>query len=281
MWIYLTLASAFLLGCYDVAKKQALRRNSVMWVLFMVSVFSCVLLIPAFKGGQQRDFLLLAPKAVMVTSSWICGLAAMKRLPLTTASTLKSSRPVFVVLFSVILLGERLNPWQWAGVVLVLGAIWLLSRSSRSEGIYFSKSSGVVWMGFSILTGVASALYDKWIMTWMDPIFVLCWSNLFIGVLMGVVLIFANSKAPLEQKRFHWDWMIPLSALLIIGADALYFTALGSEGAMLSIISLMRRSCVIVSFALGAIIFKEKNVRSKALALGVMLAGLSVLVLFS
>jgi len=281
MWTYLTLASAVLLGCYDVAKKQALRRNSVMWVLFMVSVFSCVLLIPAFKGGEQRDFLLLAPKAVMVAASWICGLAAMKRLPMTTASTLKSSRPVFVVLCSVILLGERLNPWQWLGVVLVLGAIWLLSRSSRSEGIYFSKNSGVVWMGFSILTGVASALYDKWIMTWMDPIFVLCWSNLFTGIVMGIVLFFNNLKAPSEHRKFHWDWMVPLSALLIIGADALYFTALGCEGAMLAIISLMRRGCVIVSFALGAVIFKEKNIRSKALVLAVMLAGLAVLVVCS
>jgi len=281
MWTYLTLASAFLLGCYDVAKKKALSRNSVMWVLFMVSAFSCVLLIPAFKGGAPRDFLLLAPKAVMVASSWICGLAAMKRLPMTTASTLKSSRPVFVVLCSVLLLGERLNPWQWVGVVLVLGAIWMLSRSSRSEGIYFSKNSGVIWMGFSILTGVASALYDKWIMGWMDPIFVLCWSNLFVGILMGIVLIFAVRRAPTEHKKFHWDWMVPLSALLIIGADALYFTALGCEGAMLAVISLMRRSCVIVSFALGAILFRERNIRSKALVLAVMLAGLAVLVVCS
>lgn len=281
MWTLLTVASALLLGCYDVAKKQALRRNSVMWVLFMVSAFSCILLIPAFKSGALRDFLLLGPKAVMVTASWICGLAAMKRLPMTTASTLKSSRPVFVVLLSVLLLGERLSLWQWAGVVLVLGAIWMLSLSSRSEGIYFTKSSGVAWMGASILTGVASALYDKWIMSWMDPIFVLCWSNLFTGILMGIVLLFARKSAPPQQKNFHWDWMVPLSALLIIGADALYFTALGCDGAMLSIISLMRRSCVIVSFALGAVLFKEKNIRSKAAILAVMLAGLAVLVLFS
>ena len=47
--------------------------------------------------------------------------------------------------------------------------------------------------------------------------------------------------------------------------------------ALLAVISLMRRGSVIVSFTLGAIFFKERNIRSKALALCVLLVGLYLL----
>ena len=61
MWIYLALASAVLLGLYDVAKKQSLKRNSVMWVLLAVSVLSSLLLAPFFRLGPAGHFALLWP----------------------------------------------------------------------------------------------------------------------------------------------------------------------------------------------------------------------------
>lgn len=37
MWLYLALASAFLLGFYDIFKKRSLQKNGVMWVLVSVT----------------------------------------------------------------------------------------------------------------------------------------------------------------------------------------------------------------------------------------------------
>ena len=50
-------------------------------------------------------------------------------------------------------------------------------------------------------------------------------------------------------------------------ADFVYFYALTDPDAMISVVSMVRRGSVLVSFAIGALIFKEKNLRSKAVDL--------------
>ena len=131
MWVWLSVCSALLLGLYDVAKKQSLKKNGVLWILLGSTALTTLFLCPFLSAGSLNDHLRLMFKAVLVSSSWISGLQALKYLPLTTASTIKASRPLFVVFFSIIIFGERLNVAQWAGVVLVLGALFLLSRSSK------------------------------------------------------------------------------------------------------------------------------------------------------
>ena len=46
MWIWLTLASALLLGSYDVAKKFALKRNDVYYVLLAATALTTLFLSP-------------------------------------------------------------------------------------------------------------------------------------------------------------------------------------------------------------------------------------------
>lgn len=278
MWLWMALGSALLLGVYDVAKKQTLRRNGVMWVLFTTTALSTLLLTPHLEfGAPQEDYLLLLPKAALVTLSWISGLIALKRLPITTVSTVKASRPMFVVLFSLIIFGERLNLWQWGGVVIVIAALFMLSSSSKKEGIYFTKDPWMLWLLISVITGVVSALYDKYIIARLEPMFVQAWSNMFISCLMGIVLLVKQLKDGAERERFHWDWFLLVVAVTIVCADALYFLSLDQDGSMLSIISLIRRSSVIVTFALGAWIFKEKNIKAKALDLAILLVGMGLL----
>ena len=131
MWLTLTVCSAVLLGLYDIAKKQALKKNGVYWILLCSTAMTALFLCPFLSAGSLQDHLKMIVKAVLVSTSWISGLIALKHLPLTTASTMKASRPMFVVIFSIILFGERLNLLQWLGVVLVIGALYFLGRSSR------------------------------------------------------------------------------------------------------------------------------------------------------
>lgn len=281
MWIWLTVLSAVLLGFYDIAKKQSLKNNSVLWILFSYTVMTCIFLLPFTEGGSPHDHLLLSLKGVLVSASWISGLVAMDLLPLTTVSTLKASRPMFVVLFSILIFGERLNAWQWAGVLLVLAALFLLSRSSKKEGIAFGKSKGVLWMAVSILSGVASALYDKFLLTDLSPSFVQFWGNFYIAIILGILLIINRIREGENFRRFKWDWMLLIVAVLITLADASYFQALKQDGAMLSVISMVRRCSVVVTFFGGALIFKEKRIADKAVELGILLVGLACLVFAS
>lgn len=278
MWIWLAIGSALALGFYDVAKKQALKKNGVLPILLVTSLLTTLFLSPFLRGGTGTDHLLLLGKAALVSVSWISGLIAMKLLPITTASTIKASRPMFVVLFSVIVFSEHLNLWQWAGIAAVLAALFLLSVSSRKEGIDFRHNKGIMAMVVSIFAGVASALFDKHIMEYMQPLFVQSWCNLYISGFMALSLLAQRMYEGKEYCRIHWDWTLLLIAVLITGADALYFFALGEEGSMLSVISILRRCSVVVTFICGAIIFKERNLRAKSLELVLLLAGIILLV---
>jgi len=280
MWVWLSLASALLLGVYDVAKKVALRRNGVYWVLLAATALSTLFVSPFFTAGTAAQHLRLVFKAVLVTTSWVSGMIALELLPITTVSTLKASRPMFVVLFSIVLFGERLSVLQWTGVVLVLAAIWLMSRASSREGLKFSSGKGFAALALSIFAGVASALWDKHIIGGLEPLFVQSWTNLYITAMLAVLVLVRSLRAGEKREKFTWDWTLLLIALFITGADACYFFSLKQPGAMLSVVSIIRRCSVLVTFVLGAIIFKEKNIRGKAVSLALMLAGI-ILLMFS
>ncbi len=279
MWLTLALVSALFLGFYDITKKKALEKNSPMMVLLLVTGISTLMLSPCFflYGGDARAHLMVIAKAAIVSSSWISGIYALKFLPVTTVSPMKATRPFFVVIFSLLLFGERLNTLQWIGVSLALLSILLMSLSSRKDGKTRSSTAGWIALGISIVTGVGSALYDKYIMKGLQPLFVQSWANLYITLLIALCIAVMSlfSRTSLRKGfECRWDIMLLLTALLITGADMAYFFALKSDGALLSLISILRRGSVIVTFAAGAIVFKEKNLCRKTIDLAILLAGM-------
>ncbi|MBR5704241.1 MAG: DMT family transporter [Bacteroidales bacterium] len=275
MWIWMALASAVLLGVYDVAKKVALKHNDIYSILLVATGLSALFVSPFLTWGNGADHLRLVFKAVLVTASWVSGMIALQLLPITTVSTFKTSRPMFVVVFSILLFGERLNWMQWLGVAAVLVALWLLSVSSEREGISFKGNRGFWALLVSVLTGVASALWDKHILGGMHPLFVQSWTNIYITALLALIILVRRSRG--LKEVFRWDWTLALIAIFITAADMLYFFSLKEDGSLLSVVSLIRRSSVIITFALGAILFKEKRIAQKAGVLALMLAGVVLL----
>ena len=277
MWLWLTVGSALLLGVYDIAKKRALARNSVYWILLFSTALTTVFLSPFLTRGPLSDHFSLIFKAVLVSVSWISGLKAMECLPLTTVSTIKASRPMFVVVFSILLFGERLNLVQWLGVAVVMAALFLSTRSKGHDTDKVTSAKGVAYMIVSVLSGAASALWDKVILKNLEPLFVQSWANLYITVLLALVLLVHYLVEKEQFQRFTWDWSILLIAVLITVADALYFFAMKDPDAMVSIISMIRRTSVVVTFVGGALLFKEGHIRDKAVVMVLMLAGVALL----
>ena len=64
-------------------------------------------------------------------------------------------------------------------------------------------------------------------------------------------------------------------------ADFVYFYALSQPHAMISVVSMIRRGSVIVSFLFGALIFREHNLKTKAVDLLLVLLGMVFLYLGS
>lgn len=293
MWIILAFISASLLGLYDVAKKQALKANAVLKVLLLNTLFSTILFSPVvinsifdlgwFDGtrfaislGTLDDHKTVFIKAILVLASWIFGYFGLKELPLTIAAPIHATRPVMTLVGAMIIFGERLNLTQWAGVICAISSLFMLSRSGKKEGIDFKTNRGVLLVCLAAITGACCGLYDRHIMRSLEPMFVQSWYTLYQAVLMSVTIVILTIFKVKKQRSadsFHWSWAIPLISLFLSAADIAYLFALSDADAMISVVSMIRRSSVLVSFCCGAIIFHERNLKSKAFDLLLIFIG--------
>jgi transporter family protein len=221
-----------------------------------------------------KAHLLVILKAFIVLSSWIMGYYALKHLPITIAGPVNATRPVLVLMGAVLLFGEKLNLLQWGGVIISLFSLFLLSLSGRKEGIDFKTNKWVFILFGAVIMGAVSGLYDKFIMKQLPPLFVQSWFNIYQVPIMGTVLLVMNR---FTSGKFQWRWWIPMISLFVSIADFAYFYALSYDDALIAVISMIRRGSVIVSFSAGALLFQEKNLKSKALDLVLILIGLALL----
>ena len=298
MWVGAALLSAMLLGLYDVSKKRSLAGNAVIPVLLLNTLFSSLLLLPYILDAHLdfgwfgakflqedygydigiREHLLVALKATITLSSWLCGYYAIKHLPLTIVGPVNATRPVVVLLGAILLFGEELNLWQWGGVLLTIVSLYLLSRAGRKENIDF-RNNRYVWAMFAaMLLGAVSGLYDKFLISRCDigPIFVQSWFGIYQFAMMCIIgaTIWLPRRA---AEPFHWRWTIPLISLFVTLADFCYYHALDDADSMIAVVSMIRRSSVIVTFLCGALLFGERNLKAKALDLLLILVGMVLL----
>ena len=222
-----------------------------------------------------RAHLLVVLKAFIVLSSWICGYFGLKHLPLSIVGPINATRPVLVLVGATLIFGERLNPYQWAGVLVTILSVFLMSRTGKKENIDFRSNKWIWCLAGAVLMGAVSGLYDKFIMKQLSPMFVQSWFNFYQMIIMAVICGLLWYPRRKESTAFTWRWSIPLISLFICIADFAYFTSLNDPGSMISVVSLVRRSSVIVSFACAALIFKERNLRAKAVDLVLILIGMA------
>ena len=285
MWLALAFLSAFLLGFYDVSKKYSLRNNAVIPILFLNTLFCSLIFLPLafrtpFGGWEVQRYILL--KACIVLSSWLLGYIGIKNLPITIVGPINATRPVMVLVGALIIFGERLNLMQWAGVLLAILSFFLLSRSGKKEGIDFKHNRWILCTVGAAILGAISGLYDKYLMAsesglGLPRLTVQCWYNFYQCIMMGAMLLLLWWPKRKESTPFKWRWNILLISVFLSVADYVYFYSLSLDGALISVVSMVRRSSVLVSFMLGALLFHEKNLRSKAIDLALVLLSMLLL----
>jgi len=315
MWLVLAFFSAAMLGFYDASKKAALKNNAVLPVLQLNTIFSTIIFSPFLLdhiGGfgwfadsqaftqnacctdaagilhnrlifrelsathpELGAHLMVVLKACIVLSSWICGYFGLKHLPLTIVGPINATRPVMVLVGAMILFGERLNLLQWIGVFLALASIFLMSRAGKKENIDFKKNKWIWCVAAATVLGAVSGLYDKFIMKSLSPMFVQSWFNFYQMIIMSIICALIWYPSRHRTTPFRWSWAIPLISIFICIADFAYFTSLSEAESMISVVSLVRRSSVIVSFICGVVIFKERNIKAKLPDLALILLGMA------
>ena len=296
MWVILSLISAFLLGFYDIFKKQTVVNNAIIPVLFYSTLISSLVFLPlvlvsrfnpeVFKGDflQQfyiepltaRQHLLIIGKTALILCSWMFSYSAMKHLPITVVGPVNQLRPAISVVLLFLIFQEKLTLLQWTGVVLAIVSFYLMNRSGKLEGIHFKSNKWVYMLLGSAILVALSGVYDKFLLSKesIAPATIQAWYTIYDFLMMALLLLFAWMPQRKEQP-FEWRWGIVAMALFVTVADVIYLTGLRSEAAVVVIIPLILYGVrLLVSFVYGIFGFKEKNIRSKLVPLLMVLAAL-------
>ncbi len=294
-WLFLSLLSALFLGIYDLCKKASVGNNAVAAVLLLSCLTGALIWVPFVllsatdPAFAENEFLYVDPlspsghaylfaKSALVGASWTFAFFALKHLPITVAMPIRASSPLWTILIACAFMGERPSAPQWLGVATILLSFFGFTFAGRLEGIHFHRDRSVGLMVCATLLAACSALYDKYLLQSLGfrAATVQAWFSIYLVPVM-IPLTAWWYVYQRKETRFHWRWTIPLIACCLIIADYLYFSAIRTEGAMISLISPVRRVSVVVAFVGGGWLFAERNLVPKAICTATMLVGVWLL----
>jgi bacterial/archaeal transporter family protein len=175
--------------------------------------------------------------------------------------------------------GEHLNGLQWTGLLVTMIFYYLFSLSGLKEGISFRKNKWVIFMTLATIIGSISALYDKFLVTHYNRLAMQTWYHIYMVPFVLGLLLFVWYPNRHKTTPFKWRYTIPLIGVCLSIGDFIYFWSLSYPDALVAIVSAVRRGSVVVSFTLGAYLFKEVNLRMKALILAGIMIGIVIIIL--
>lgn len=294
-WVALALLSALFLGLYDLGTKHAVRDNAVLPVLFFANLCSAtvwlvLMTIDRSGGGLPVLFhvapltpfqhLQLAFKSLLVGTSWICGYFALKHLPVSIASPIRATGPMWTLCGALLVLAERPSWLELVGVGITLASFVGLSLAGAKEGIHFHRNKWIWLLVGGTLLGATSGLYDKFLLhrQGFTAATVQAWFAIYLAVMFAPLAL--GWKLRLWPRNvFHWRWSIVVVSFGLLIADFLYFHALRDSDALVSLVASIRRGSTLVAFAGGLWLFHEKNGWQKLPAVLGVLAGIALTLL--
>ncbi|AXT49665.1 permease [Aquimarina sp. BL5] len=291
MWMYLGLLAALFLGLHNLCKKHAVQGNEVFPVLLGTISSGFLLLLPFFIGShyypeytkkigfhittiswETHGYIFI--KSMIMTTSWVLAYQALKHLPITIVTPIRSAGPFFTFIGAILIYQEKPNLLQWIGFFLIIFSVVLYSKIGKKEGINFKRNKWIFAIIGATFLGASSGLYDKFLIQSLslNPQtlqFWFCWYTVLI-LLVILSLTWFNNKE--KRKKFTWRWTIIAVGVLLQTADYFYFKALQDPDALIMLLSAIKRSQILIAVVIGGLVFKEKNKRKKLVPLfGIMI----------
>lgn len=299
MWMYLGLLAALFLGLHNLCKKHAVQGNEVFPVLLGTISAGFLFLLPLYFGSlwnpeymlktgmyitsisiKTHGFIFL--KSMIMASSWVLAYQALKHLPITIVTPIRSAGPFFTFIGAIVIYKESPNFLQWIGFFLIILSVLLYSKIGKKEGINFKRNKWIFAIIGATFLGASSGLYDKFLIQslTLNPQTLQFWFCFYTILILLIIL--SITWFPFKEKRnaFKFRWSIPAVGILLQTADYFYFKALQDPDALIMLLSAIKRSQILIAVVVGGLIFKEQNKRKKLVPLFGILLGV-FLILYS
>lgn len=306
-WILLVLAYGLIKGFREIIKKKALEKNSAIEVLFLYTLISFVFVLPEFSGAMEffgPELLPVIFKSFCIFLAWIFGFNSIRHIPVSVYGLLDLTRVLFSTALGVIFLNEVMGPGEITGCLLVcLGLLFLKFRPAH---IFRAKNAdtgtqpaaaekiGTVFILLTLLSALLNAvsgMLDKYILSYthMSDSGLQFWYMLFLVIdyllLIGISAAVRRIKhTAAEENSFHFvsavknPWIWVLAIIFVIG-DRCLFIANSNPESRVTVMTLIKQSCCIVTILAGKIVFHEKEIIRKLICAAIIISGIMISVL--
>ncbi len=206
---------------------------------------------------------------------------SLSTIDLSVFGPLNSYKPIFAIIFSIILLGEIPTFWGSLGVFVIIGGSYFLNYKESGETYSvksFFKNRGIIFRFLAIgLTAIAAVFSKKAILLSSPLITLMYWS--VIGWPVSVMLVMKlklNWKSELEKIKKHKGYF----GFLFLSFLALqFFTLLAFEKFFVGYSLALFQLSSLISVLFGVLFFKERNIKYRLLGALIMVIGVILIAL--
>lgn len=285
-WVFLSLISAFTLATSDALTKKALAHSNEYLVAWFRLLFSIPLLliiwiivpVPKLDFGFYKAFALALPLEIITIIFYI---KALRISPLSLTLPFLSLTPVFLILISYLILGEKVSFRGGIGIIFIAMGSYTLNLHKIKGGIFepfraITKEKGSVLMiGVAIIYSITSSL-GKMAIQHSSP--------LFFGItyFIAVTIIFApialwlgriELKSFISEKQFK-GLIFPGLFYSVMIASHMIAISLTKVAYMISV----KRTSLLIGVIYGYFLFKEKNIKERLSGAILMFTGFVIIV---
>lgn len=285
MYIFLALLSALFLGCYEVLKKVSLKKSSIHETLFfycLCGLFVSLIFIKDAISIGFLDVLFILIKSGVIVLNWFLVLKCMQKLDVAIVVCFSLLNTILVVFLSHFIFDEVITIMHFLSLLFIATGIVLITMLDRKENKDKVKNHYIyiILLIFGSVLGSCSAMLDKYLINVreVESGAVLLWFLLFNSLIYGTIYLYKNKK--IEWKKLKANYWLVLTGVGIALADIVYYSAIASIGAQISLISILRKCSVIVATILASLFLKEKHLFKKLGILLIMIIGIVIPIIF-
>lgn len=182
--IALIVLSASMFSVVDAFSKLVAETQSIGQVVFARYIFALIILFATTRPKQLRTLFHTRRPVFQIVRAFgpICVSFAMvlavHHLPLAEATVILFAAPFLVVIMAGPILGERVHPSSWIGVILGFAAVVMVARpgfSSLSQFLIYPLAAAVFYALYQITTRAITAKGE-------DPRTTLAWTLVIGGI---------------------------------------------------------------------------------------------------
>ena len=285
-WVFFSILTAFALATSDAFTKKALADTNEYLVAFFRLLFSLPLLLcllffipfPRIDAEFYRAFAISLPLEILAMILYIKSLQVS---PLSLTLPFLSLTPVFLILISYLILGEKVSFRGGTGIILLAAGSYLLNLHEVKKGLFapfraVARERGSVMMiGVAVIYSVTSSL-GKMAIEHSSPLFFGVTYFVAMTIFLAPIALFMGRG---DLRKFAGEKQY--KALLLPGL--FYSIMIASHMTAISLTKVaymisLKRTSIIMGVIYGYFLFKEKNIRERLAGAVIMFIGFVMIV---